>query len=118
MKTKKMKTTSLLLLVVLSVLTMVSVSAVAEDVEERTVPVSEQIDDELPNEPNEEPDTEPWVPDYDPNVCIGVPSDDDGTKSMESSGDQTVNSAGIPLAGAIAGFAIVAGSMIVYKRKK
>lgn len=115
MKTKKMKTTGLLLLVALSVLMMVSVSAAAEDVEERTVPVSEQIDDELPNE---EPDTEPWVPDYDPNECIGVTSDDDGTKSMESSGDQTVNSAGIPLAGAIAGFAIVAGSMIICKRKK
>ena len=124
MRTKKIKTTGIFLIVGLSTIVMLTVLAFAEDIEEQMVnpdediviaPASEEITNDLPIEDQV---TEPWVPDYDPKECIGIITPEDGRKSIENSKDEKINSAGLNVFGAMPCFVFVAGLLIVHKRKK
>lgn len=124
MNIKKIKTTGILLIIGLSTLMMLAVSAIAEDIEEQRInpdeeiviaPAPEEITDE---QPVEEQITEPWIPDYDPNEFIGITTQEDGSKSIENSKDENIDSASYQVFGAIAGFVFVAGLLIVHKREK
>jgi len=112
------------MIVALNTLIILTTIALAEELEEQRVipdediviaPSTEGIDDDIQNE---EQVIQPWVPDYDPNECIGVVTQEDGRKSVENNEDEIINSAGIPIFGAIACFVLVAGLLIVHKKKK
>jgi len=112
------------MIVALNTLIILTTIGLAEEVEEQRVitdeniviaPAPEGIDDEIQNE---EQVVQPWTPDYDLDECIGITTQEDGRKSVENNKDEIINSAGIPIFGAIAGFVLVAGLLIIHKRKK
>ena len=124
MNVKKMKTTGLLLTIGLSTLMMLAVSAIAEDIEEQRInpdediviaPAPEEITDE---QPADEKITEPWTPDYDPNEFIGITTQEDGSKSIDNSKDENIDSASFQVFGALAGFGLIFGLLILHKGKK
>lgn len=71
-------------------------SVIAEDIDEQRVDPDEDIviapaPEGIPNElPIEEPITEPWIPDYNPNECIGITIQEDERKSIDNSEDEKI----------------------------